>query len=259
MSKKTIATLDLSSVLKFNQRYMVQDVSHFPKARKYMVGQYAVVKQIVGSTAHVLFTGNVVEIPVRALIKVPGYKAKSVNLKNADAFAIIRSNPFGFDVGTVIINHDKHLSSEDTIVIHYNGKTFQIPSDIVCSLIESKKTEKPIKAKKIASQTGLSPVMVEALNELVAPHEHRLRLDYIPEQLMRLLPDVNLLELRDSINNEEEPGTVYYDYEGNDHPTPAEADIANTLIHHKRLEAKITKRVMGRIEGMWEKGRNAKK
>ena len=87
-----VTTVYTESVLEVNKRYTVQKVTKFPKAREYMIGQQCVLKQIVGTTAHVMFTGRMCEIPVRSLIDVTGYHAQAVHSKNADGFVVNRQN-----------------------------------------------------------------------------------------------------------------------------------------------------------------------
>ena len=240
----TVTTVFTESVLEINKRYMVQGVSKFPKAKEYMIGQHCVLKQIVGSTAHVMFTGRMTEIPIRSLVDVTGYHPKGVSAKNADGFVVIKQNTLGIAVGTAYLNHDKEKSNSDYVVVCVNGKEIKIPFDILGALVRNKKKEKVIKADKLAEKTGFTPAMVEVMDELNAPQQNREDNEFIPPSIIKLLPGVNLVELRNLLRSDED---VFFDYSGEPHKTIAECDKANTKIRHKlfkeRLMALATKKL----------------
>lgn len=241
-------TVYTESILKTDKRYLVQDVSKFPKLKQYMIGQHCVLKQIVGSTAHVMFTGRMTEIPVRALIDVVGFHAKAVSAKNADGFVVIKQNTLGLPVGTAYLNHIKEKSNSDYVVIETNGKEVKIPFDILGALVRNKKKEKAIQSSKIADKTGFTSTMVEVMDELAAPHDNRQDDDFIPAAIIKLLPGVNLVELRDLLRSESD---VFYDYEGNDHKTISDCDKANTRIRHRLLKERLMKLANRSLEESW--------
>lgn len=243
-----VTTLYTESILQLDKRYLVQDVSKFPKTKTFMIGQHCVLKQIVGSTAHVMFTGRMTEIPVRSLIQVTGYHAKGVNAKNADGFVVVKQNTLGIHVGTAYLNHNKIKSNSDYVYVEVNGKELKIPFDILSALVRDKKKEKPIKVEKIANKTGLTPAMVEVMAELDAPIANRQDDDFIPPAIIRLLPGVNLVELRDLIRSEDD---LFCDYSGEMHPTIAEADKANTKIRSKRMEDRLMALATDKLRQAW--------
>lgn len=246
-----MSVIYIDSVLKPDTRYKVQDVSKFPKAKSFMIGQYCVLKQIVGSTAHVMFTGRMTEIPIRSLVDVTGYHPKGVSAKNADGFVVIKQNTLGIAVGTAYLNHDKEKSNSDYVVVCVNGKEVKIPFDILGALVRNKKKEKTVKADKLAEKTGFTPVMVEVMGELLAPYENREDNDFIPASIKKLLPGVNLVELRDLLRTEED---VWYDMEGNDHKTIAEVDKANTKIRNRIFKDRMIALSAKRLSDDWDKG-----
>ena len=243
-----MTTVYTDSVLKTDKRYLVQDVSKFPKAKSFMIGQHCILKQIVGSTAHVMFTGRMTEIPVRSLIDVVGFHAKAVSAKNADGFVVIKQNTLGLPVGTAYLNHDKEKSDTNYVVIETNGKEVKIPFDILGALVRNKKKEKSIRADKIADKTGFTPAMVEVMDELASPHENRQDDDFIPPAIVKLLPGVNLIELRDLLRSESD---IFYDYEGNDHKTISDCDKANTRIRHRLLKERLMAMANRTLEESW--------
>lgn len=243
-------TLFLDSVLVVDKRYQIQDVSKFPKAKQYMINQHCVLKQIVGSTAHVMFTGRMTEVPVRSLIQVTGYYAKGVNYKNADGFVVVKQNSLGLQVGTAYLNHDKEKSNDEYIFVTVHGKDMKIPFDILSALVAVKKKEKPLKSEKIAEKTGLAPALVEVMAELDAPVGNREDDTDIPPAIVKLLPGVNLVELRDLIRTEED---VFFDYSGEAHKTIAECDKANTKLRYKRMKDRLMELTNKTLLGMWKK------
>ena len=246
-----VTTVYTDSVLEINKRYTVQNISKFPKAREYMIGQQCLLKQIVGTTAHVMFTGRMCEIPIRALIDVTGYHAQAVHAKNADGFVVNRQNSLGLAVGTAYLNHNKEKSDSKNIVMDIKGKEIKIPFEILTALVSNKKKEKPLKAEKIADKTGFTPAMVEVMDELSAPHENREDIDFIPATIKKLLPGVNLVELRDLLRTATD---TFYDYEGNDHKTIAECDKANTRIRHSLLKDRLIGLATNKLNNDWDKG-----
>ena len=246
-----VTTVYTESVLEINKRYTVQKVSKFPKTREYMIGQQCVLKQLVGTTAHVMFTGRMCEIPIRSLIEVIGYHAQAVHAKNADGFVVNSQNSLGLAVGTAYLNHNKDKSDSKNIVMDIKGKEVKIPFEILTALVSNKRKEKPVKVSKIAEKTGFSPELVEAMSELAAPHENREDIDFIPASIKKLLPGVNLVELRDLLRTEED---VWYDMEGNDHKTIAEVDKANTKIRNRIFKERMIKLASKRLSDDWDKG-----
>lgn len=246
-----VTTVYTESVLEINKRYTVQKVTKFPKAREYMIGQQCVIKQLVGTTAHVMFTGRMCEIPIRSLIKVTGYHAQAVHAKNADGFVVNSQNSLGLAVGTAYLNHNKDKSDSKHIVMDIKGKELKVPFEILTALVSNKKKEKPVKTEKIAEKTGFTPAMVGVMSELLAPHENREDNDFIPASIKKLLPGVNLVELRDLLLVQED---VWYDMEGNDHKTIAEVDKANTKIRNRIFKERMIALAAKRLGDDWDKG-----
>lgn len=240
------------SALVIDKRYLVQEVSKFPKKKDYMIGQYCVLKQIVGSTAHVMFTSRMTEIPVRSLIQVPEYTAKGVQAKNADGFVVVTQNTLGIPVGTAYLNPEEVTKTHFKLTVA--GKLVSIPLDIVAALKKNKALEKPVNAEKVSKATGVSPQLVVVVDELVAPHSNREDIKEVPPSLMKLLPGVNLVELRDTLLSSP---MECFDYEGNVHSSIAECDKANTRIRHKGLTKLLVRRANQRFEEEAEAIRNA--
>ncbi len=83
-----MSTIYTESDLIANRSYKVQDVSHIRDAKRF-IGLSALFKQVSNTTASVRITSTMQYVPVRCLIFVKGFVAKSVQAKNAEGFSII--------------------------------------------------------------------------------------------------------------------------------------------------------------------------
>ena len=98
-----MSTIYAESDLIANRSYKVQDVSHIRDAKRF-IGLSALFKQVSNTTASVRITSTMQYVPVRCLIFVKGFVAKSVQAKNAEGFAIIAQNGLGIPVGRAYLN-----------------------------------------------------------------------------------------------------------------------------------------------------------
>ena len=214
------------SVLEKQKQYTVQNVSHM-KDYSYLIGNKVLLLDINGSTASILKV-NKHYIPVRSLINVVGYTAKSVAIKNADGFAVVSRNTLGIPVGTAYLNPTRITTTH--FFVEVDGKEIKVPLDIVCSLVKDKSLQKSPKITTVSNKLGVPAQVVEDVSEFISPIENRKDILEIPASIVKLLPHVNLQDLRDQLKHKED---VYSDYDGNLHKTIAEADKANQKIRHK--------------------------
>lgn len=218
--------IHIQSVLETDKTYRIQEVSKFPKKLAHMIGQNCILKQIVGGSVKVQNKGIMREILARSIIKVAGYTAKGVSNKNADGFIVTQQNILGLPI------LEPEITRNDYIEIQYNNRTIKVPFNILAALVQTKKIEKNIPMERIAEQTGVSPKLVEVCDELLSSHENRKDIADIPAALIKLLPDVNLVVLRDKIRKSED---AWFDLKGNLHATIADAERENTKIRHREL------------------------
>lgn len=231
-----MSTIYRDSELQENEKYVVQDIKQLRDAKRY-IGKTVQFVYPKASTAHVRWTNNMHTLPIRALIKVPGYIANPINFENADAFAVVCQNDIPLPVGRVYIGPTS--VTETHVIFTIDGKDVSIPRNILASMAKIK--EKPTKeVKKVIKATGVSKEMVDVLDK----PEHREDIDAIPSIVLKIFPELNIEEIKDQLSKEED---FYGDYEGNPHLTQEEADRANAVIRHKRLSAKITKLIEAKV------------
>lgn len=228
-----------------NQSYKIQDVSQIRDAKRF-IGLQALFKQVSNTTASVRITGNMQSVPVRCLIKVKGFEAKSVQSKNAEGFAVIAQNALGIPVGRAYLNPTAVTGTH--AVFDIEGKEVKLPLEILCSLVRIKE-KKTKEIKKVAKETGVSPEMVSLLDQ----PSHREPITAMPAFISKLLPDLNMDDIRDIVNHEAD---VYSDYEGNAYATMAEADKANEVLRHKRLSVKVLALIQKQAEAQLTDCRN---
>lgn len=228
-----------------NQSYKIQDVSQIRDAKRF-IGLQALFKQVSNTTASVRITGNMQSVPVRCLIKVKGFEAKSVQSKNAEGFAVIAQNALGIPVGRAYLNPTAVTGTH--AVFDIEGKEVKLPLEILCSLVRIKE-KKTKEIKKVAKETGVSPEMVSLLDQ----PSHREPITAMPAFISKLLPDLNMDDIRDIVNHEED---VYSDFDANPHATMAEADKANEVIRHKRLSVKVLALIQKQAEAQLTESRN---
>lgn len=235
-----MSTIYTDSDLIADRSFKIQDVSQIRDAKRF-VGLSALFKQVSNTTASVRITGTMQSVPVRCLIFVKGFVAKSVQAKNAEGFAVVAQNGLGIPVGRAYLNP---VSVSDThATFDIEGKEVKLPLDILCSLvrIKEKKSKEVKKIEKAAEKDG---VPSELINFLDQP-QHREPITTMPAFITKLLPDLNLEDMRDIVNHEED---VYSDFDGNPHATMAEADKANEVLRYKRLAAKGVKLITKQAE-----------
>lgn len=184
---------------------------------------------MVGSTAHVRITSTMQTVPVRSLINVKGFVAKGVQAENADAFAVIAQNSLGIPVGRAYLGPDSVTDTHAVFTI--DGKVIKLPLDILASLVRIKE-KVPKEVKKSAKKSGIP---VEAVALLDSP-EDRQDIEEIPSAIMKMFPNLNVKDLKETLYKQE---GVFLDYHDNIHETLQEADRANAVIRHKILEAKL--------------------
>lgn len=224
-----MSSIYTDSELQVDSRYTVQDVTKLSRDTKRFVGLPAIFKQVVGSTAHVRITSTMQTVPVRSLINVKGFVAKGVQAENADAFAVIAQNNLGIPVGRAYLGPDS--VTETHAVFTIDGKVIKLPLDILASLVRIKE-KVPKEVKKAAKKTGIP---VEAVALLDSP-EDRQDIEEIPSAIMKMFPNLNVKDLKETLYKQE---GVFLDYHDNIHETLQEADRANAVIRHKILEAKL--------------------
>lgn len=235
------------SELKENQKYIVQDVTKLSRDTKRFIGLPAIFAYPNNSTAHVRITGNMQTVPVRALINIKGFVAKGVRAENADAFAVIAQNNLGIPVGRAFIGVDGLTSTHAIFLI--DGKELRVPLDILASFVRVK--EKVTKeVKKAAKKSGI-PVEVVAL--LDSP-EDRQDIEEIPSAIMKMFPNLNVKDLKETLYKQE---GVFLDYHDNIHETLQEADRANAVIRHKILEAKLIELAEKNLKASFKEARVA--
>jgi hypothetical protein len=191
-------------------------------------------KAVTGSTASIRGTGgNMMEIPVRSLIKVQGFKAKGVASKNADGFVVVSQNGLKIEVGTAYLNPTEVTNTHASFNI--DGRIVKLPLDICAALVkEEVKIDKEVKKelKKASKASGISVHMVQAMDS----DTYRKDLDGVPSFILKLFPQLNIDYVKDLLKQQD---GVWADYEGNVHNTVEEADRANTILRYKMLEEKI--------------------
>lgn len=233
------------SILKNQQKYVVQDVTKFPKTESYMIGSNVLLTDLHNTSASIVTNGRKKWIPARALIKVKGFEAKAVRAKNADGFAIVAKNNLGLPVGLAFIGPDK--INDEVAIFSIDGKTISIPLNICCSLVRIKeKASTKLVKESTESSKGLSTTLIEAIDQSPLRHDF----DGIPESVTRLLPNINFKDIKEVLYSQTKG--VYADYEGNVHETLADCDVANTVIRHKMIQAVYTDLITEKLNSQWE-------
>lgn len=234
------------SELKPQQRYVVQDVSKLSRDTKRFVGLPGIFLGVSGSTASVRLTNNMHKVPVRALINVVGYKAKSVRGDNADGFVVIARNPLGIPVGRAYLDPVNVTETDAIFVI--DDKELKIPLSILASLVKIK--PKVQKEHKKTDPSPESPVDSLPVVDNSTQQEDHLE---VPPIIRNLLPDVDFAAVRSSVCKK--PGE-YSDYEYNLHPTIEEADKANALIQKRMFEKELLGEAEAELSKSFEKIRS---
>lgn len=233
------------SILKYQQKYVVQDVSKFPKEESHLKGKTVLLTDLQNTSASVITTGIKKWIPTRSLIKVNGFQAKGVRAENADGFAIIAKNALGLPVGLALLGPDKVTSTQATFTI--DGKTIIVPLDICCALVQIKEKVSTKVIKKSTSENN-SSIPTEVIQAIDAS-SLRQDIDGIPESVVRLLPNIDIKELKENIYHNHKD--VYFDYSGEPHETLAACDKANTVIRHKLIQKACTDLITTKLDAQW--------
>lgn len=243
-----MSTMYTESDLVKQKKFRVQAVSKFPTDnRKHLIGKDVLLLDISGSTASIRWAGeNKHYIPVRSLINVKGFTAQGVQAKNADGFAVVAQNSLSIPVGRAYLNPTSVSAKHASFDI--DGKEVKLPLEILCSLVRIKE-KKTKEIKKVAKETGVSPEMIRLIDQ----PSNREPITAIPAFVSKLLPDLNIDDIRDIVNHEDD---VISDFEGNPHATMAEADKANEIIRHKKLATKILALIQKQAEAQLTESRN---
>lgn len=214
-------------ILVTQKSYRVQEVSHFDKEKAYLVGKKVLLLDIEGGQASIQYHGSKAWIPNRSLIVHNGFVMKSVQIKNADAIAICVKNPL-IPVGVVFTEFTQ--KKDKTIVVTYNNIVRTIPENYICCMVAEKVDEIIVSARKVSNKTGIPSPVIKACEEAVAPASNRKDIEELPDILLRLFPNLDLVALREKIMNGED---IFFDYGGDMHSTIIATDKANTKIRHK--------------------------
>lgn len=233
------------SILKYQQKYVVQDVSNFPKEEGYLKGKTVLLTDLHGTSASIITNGIKKWIPARSLIKVQGFKAKPVRFQNADGFAVISKNNLGLPVGLALLGPDKTTIDQATFII--DGKTIIVPLNICCALIQIKEKVNPKLVKEVVPEntTCIPTEVIQAIDA----SSLRQDIDGIPESIVRLLPNINIRDLKESLYHTHKD--AYFDYSGEPHETLAACDRANTVIRHKLIQETCTKLITDKLDTQW--------
>lgn len=231
------------SILQYQQKYVVQDISKFPKTENYLIGTNVLLTDLANTSASIVSNGRKKWIPTRSLIKVNGYIAKGVAAKNADGFVVIAKNTLGIAVGTAFINPDRIENGVGIFSIE--GKVVKLPLAICCSLVKIKeKVSSNLKALRKDPDT-----IPEEVIEAIDSSSNRLDIDGIPESVTRLLPNLNLKEIKEAVYHTK---NAYTDYNGDIHETIAECDKANTVIRYRMIQETCNTLIKEKLDKQWE-------
>ena len=99
------STIYRDSVIAVGRSYVVQNVTHLPDEKRFLIGKNVHVLKIVGLSASVRFGSNDMPhmVPVRALFNVPGYTSKGVSPAKANGFIVKSENEFNLPIGTALL------------------------------------------------------------------------------------------------------------------------------------------------------------
>lgn len=235
------------SILQYQQKYVVQDISKFPKTENYLIGTNVLLTDLANTSASIVSNGRKKWIPTRALIKVNGYIAKGVAAKNADGFVVVAKNTLGIAVGTAFINPDRIENGLGVFSIE--GKVVKVPLAICCSLVKVKEKVSVNACKELKALRKDPDAVPEEVIEAIDSSSNRLDIDGIPESVTRLLPNLNLKDIKESLYHSKD---AYSDYDGNVHETIAECDKANTIIRNKLIQEACTTLIKEKLDKQWE-------
>lgn len=245
-----MSTIYTDSILVENTGYKIQDIPKLGKDAKRFVGLKFLFNYVIGSSAHGRITGTMQSVPVRCLIDVKGYEAKPVRAVNAHGFAVTSQNTLGIPVGQAYLNPTS--VSNTHAVFDINGKEVKIPLDILVSLVriqEKKDTQTKRETTKVSKATGVSKEAVDVIDQ----SEARKDIEEIPAFITKLLPNLNVNDVRDRIK--QKPG-VFSDYNGNIHETIEQVDKANTLIRYSFIQEELTNKVKEESNSQFETIKN---
>ena len=235
-----MSVIETSSIVRTQKKYVVQNVSKFPQEKNFLIGKEVLVVEIEGTSASVRFgSGARHWIPLRSLISVPGYEAKSVNAKNADGFVVKGPNPLKIEPGTAYLEPTKIDS--DTVTFNVEGKDLKLPLSMFIKLVRKTVKVKDSKVKKEAKQAGIPVTVIEAVSGAIkVPH-----ITAVPAVVSKLLPDLNIPVLIDQVKNSEQE---VFDFNG-DVTTIGEALLVNEQYIHRMVQKIIMKEVEKALNG----------
>lgn len=239
-----------ASVVRTQQQYVVQQVSKFPSDKNFLIGKNVLVVEIEGTTASVK-QGNSVRhyIPIRSLISVPGYEAKGVHARNADGFVVKCENSLGIPIGTaylepISIDEIKGLAKFDI-----EGKVVSIPLSILIKLVRKVVKVTDRKVKKEAKAASVPLAVIEAVGGAIRGEG----ITELPSAVVKLLPDLNIPVLIDTIKNAEEE---VFDFKGEVHTSVSSAQLANDQYVHELIQRTVLEEVNKLLSQQFESIRN---
>lgn len=232
-----MSTLYIDSIVKVQKKYTVQNVSKFPQDKNFLIGKDVLVTEIDGTSASVRFGSTTRHwIPVRSLISVQGYSAKSVHAKNADGFVVKGPNPLNIEPGTAYLEPTK--VDESHVFFTIDGKELKFPLTMFIKLVRNVVKVKDRKVRKEAKDTGVPVSIIEAVAGAIKVPA----ITELPSAVTKILPDLNIPVLIDTIKNN--PIEVF-DFSGDVHESITSAMLSNEKYIHsliqKMIMAEVTK------------------
>lgn len=245
-----MSVLYTESAIHTQKQYVVQQVSKFPSDKNFLIGKTVLVVEIEGTTASVRQGAGVRHyIPLRSLIHVQGYEAKSVHAKNADGFVVKCPNSLGIPVGTAYLEPTSVDESKGVVKFDIDGKVVTLPLSILIKLV--RKTVK-VTDKKVKKEAKSSPVPLTVI-EAVGGAIRGEGITSLPPAVTKLLPDLNIPVLIDTIKNAEEE---VFDFKGDVHNNIGEALKANDKYIHELIQKIALEEVNKLLSQQFESIRN---
>ena len=236
------------SIVKTQKKYVVQNVSKFPQEKNFLIGKEVLVVELEGTSASVRFgSGARHWIPVRSLIHVQGYEAKSVHAKNADGFVIKGPNALNIEVGTAYLEPTKIDEQNVSFVI--DGKELRFPLSIFIKLVRKTVKVKDRKIKKESKEAGIPVSVVEAVAGAIKVPE----LSTLPSAVTKILPELNIPVLIDQVKNAE---VEVFDFNGEVHESITEALLSNEKYIHRLIQKTVMAEVRKVLDGQFNEIRD---
>lgn len=238
------------SVIRTQQQYVVQQISRFPSKKNFLIGKTVLVVEIDGTTVSVKQGGGVRHyIPLRSLIHVQGYEAKGVCARNADGFVVKCPNSLGILPGTAYLEPTSVDESKGVAKFDIDGKVVVLPLSILINLVRKtvKVTDK--KVKKEAKSASVPLAVIEAVGGAIRGEG----ITELPSAVVKLLPDLNIPILIDTIKNAEEE---VFDFKGEVHTSVSSAQLANDQYVHELIQRTVLEEVNKLLSQQFESIRN---